>query len=123
MRRLIAAIGLLCFANLVFVQASGACPASTDRASDRIASGPADHSGHGAHGTAPADADGAIDQAPPADSGHPTCLMMSACVLPIDVGRKSADAELRVHPDGVFAASEQVPPSRTTSPDIPPPRA
>ena len=123
MRRLIAAFGLVCFANLAFVQASGACPVPDGVSDARVASGPADHSGHDAHGTAPSDADGTIDQAPPADPGHSTCFMMSACVLLIDVCRAPAGAEHRVHPDGVVAASELLPPSRTTLPDIPPPRA
>ena len=122
MRRLIAVIGLMCFANLAFVQASRACPA-TDGVSDaRIASGAADHAGHGAHGTAPSDADGAMDEAPRED-GHSTCFMMSACALPIDVCGMPADAEHRLHPDCVVAASELLPPSRTTLPDKPPPRA
>jgi hypothetical protein len=123
MRRLIAVIGLMCFANLAFVQASGACPVSDGVSDARIASGPAEHSGHAAHGMPPSDADGAIDEAPPADPGHPTCFMMSACVLPIDLCRTTADAEHRVHADRVVGSSEVLPPSRTTSPDIPPPRA
>ena len=124
MRRVIAALGLLSFANLMFVQASGACPVSGGSThGSEVAASPAEHSGHEGHAPASAPVE-AFGQAPaPGPSHPPACLAMGPCALTVDMsGMVVATASVGTGP-GVVGGSDHLPPSLTTSPELPPPRA
>jgi hypothetical protein len=125
MRRLIAAIGLLSFANLMVLQASGACPLSggSTHGSTSV-SAPSEHAGHEGHVMAAAVDDEALQQAPASQSSHaPDCLTMGPCALALDVGGAVVVASTVAQAQRVAAGSDTLPPSLTTSPELPPPRA
>lgn len=123
MRRLAALLGVLTFANLSLVQASGLCPLEGGHLKAPVASASAHHGEHDGYVSPAADETEAVDEAPPPDAGHPSCLMMGPCGLSLDVGGVLTPPEATEHADGVLAHSDAVPASLTTSPDIPPPRA
>ena len=125
MRRLTAAIALLAFANLVFVQGSGACPLSggSTHGSD-VAASPAEHSGHEGHALTSAPVEEALGQAPSPDTPHPpSCLTMGPCALTLDLSGVVVATATVGASQGVVARSDRLPPSLTTSPELPPPRA
>jgi len=125
MRRLIAAIGLLSFANLMVLQGSGACPLSgaTPHESASV-SAPAGHAGHDGHAMAAAMNEEGLQQAPAPDQSHaPACLTMGPCALTLDVGGAVVVATALGQAQRVVAGSDRLPPSLTTSPELPPPRA
>lgn len=125
MRRLIAAIGLLSFANLVVLQASGTClllGGSTH--GPEATSAMSEHAGHAGHSTAANVNDEALQQAPASQSSHaPGCLTMGPCVLTVDVSRAVTAAAPVQHAHDVAALSDHRPASLTLSPELPPPRA
>ena len=124
MRRLIAALGLLSFANLMVLQASGACPLSGGLTHGfRSVSTPSEHAGHMGHAMAAAVDGESLQQSPASESSHgPDCLTMGPCALTLDVGGAAVVANAVAHPQRVTAGSDRVPPSLTTSPELPPPR-
>ena len=125
MRRLIAALGLLSFANLMVLQASGACPLSGGSThGSRSMSVMSQHSGHEGHAMAGAVGEEALQPSPASPSSHePGCLMMGPCALALDVGRVDVAANTVAQAQRVPAGSDRLPPSLTTSPELPPPRA
>jgi hypothetical protein len=125
MRRLIAALGLLSFANLMVLQASGVCPISGGSThGSTSASTPSEHTGHEGHAMAAAAEDEALQQSPASESSHaPDCLTMGPCALTLDVRDPAVVANAVAHPQWVAAGSDRVPSSLTTSPELPPPRA
>lgn len=126
MRRLIAALGLLSFANLVVLQGSGACPLSGGLThGTRSVSAPSGQAGHQGHAMAATVDEEALQQVPASPSPHapPDCLTMGPCALALDVGGVVVVATPAVHAQRVVAGSDRLPPSLTTSPELPPPRA
>lgn len=125
MRRLIAALGLLSFANLLLVQGSGACPLSgglTDGSGS--VSAPAGHDGHDGYVMAAAANEESLQHSPDSESSHaPRCLTMGPCALTVDVGSVVIVAGTSADAQRVVAGSDRPPPSLTTSPELPPPRA
>lgn len=119
MRRLIACLGLLAFANLVFAQATGACAFASDTAG-AVAPAAVDHAMHVAHDQSPGEA---VDESPATDQTHTACPMMGQCVLTIDVSGASAGTGRLTDGDRVVAVSDRTPTSLTTAPELPPPRA
>jgi hypothetical protein len=122
MHRLIAAFGLLSFANLMVLQGSGACPLSGvaphESASVSV------QTGHAGHAMAAATDEEGLQQPPAPDQSHlPACLTMGPCALTLDVGGAVVVATAEGHAPPVVAGSDRLPPSLTTSPELPPPRA
>lgn len=124
MRRLIAAIGLLSFANLLLVQGSGACPQSGGLThGTESVSAPTGHAGHEGHVMAAAANEESLQQSPDSESSHaPQCLTMGPCALTIDVGSVVVVASMGADAQRVVAGSDRLPLSLTTSPELPPPR-
>lgn len=122
MRRLVALLAVFGYANLSFAQAPGACPLTgATHASGAVSEHATDpHSGH----HAPAATDGeTVDTTPDADGAHPGCVMAGPCGLTVDVGHVAASSVSVAHNESVVGLSDLLPPSLTTAPDIPPPRA
>jgi hypothetical protein len=123
MRRLIAAIPSL-VANLVGLQASGACPLSGGLAhGPESVSATSEHAGHMGHAMAAAVDSESLQQSPGSESSHaPDCLTMGPCALALDVGGAVVVANAVDHAQRVAAGSDRLPRSLTTSPELPPPR-
>jgi hypothetical protein len=125
MHRLIAAIGLLSFANLMVLQASGACPLSGGTMHESASvSAASEHAGHDGHAMAASQDLESLQQSPAPDQSHaPACLTMGPCALTLDVSGAAVVAAAVGPAQGVVAGSDRRPPSLTTSPELPPPRA
>lgn len=124
MRRLIAALGLLSFTNLLLLQGSGACPQSggLTHGSEPV-SAPTGHAGHEGHVMAAAATGESLQQSPDSESHAPHCLTMGPCALTVDVGSVVVAATVGADAQRVAAGSDRRPLSLTTSPELPPPRA
>jgi hypothetical protein len=63
----------------------------------------------------------ALQQSPASESSHaPDCLTMGPCALALDVGGAVVVASTIAHAQRVVAGSDRLPPSLTTSPELPP---
>ena len=66
----------------------------------------------------------ALQQSPSSESSHaPDCLTMGPCALTLDMSGMMVVAAKVDKAEGVVAGSDHWPPSLTTSPELPPPRA
>jgi len=122
MRRLIASLGLLAFANLAFVPLSGACPLSGELSHGaHVAAPTSEHAGH----AMPDSSGHKAVQEHPAEHGPvaPDCLMVGQCTLTVDIGRVAVATTATVRAGRVITAADDQPSSRTPAPETPPPRA
>ena len=125
MRRLTAALALLSFANLAFVQVNRECPLSGG--SRHVVRASASHGGHAAHGghTANTPSDQGSAQAI-SDGDSPkaaVCLTMGPCALTIDVSVIHVASIPAWHAGRVELVSDHLPASLTLALEPPPPRA
>jgi len=123
MRRLIAALSLVALANLIFAQAGSTCPLA--RGAHHAQQAPAPAAGmHEGHDMSAMSNHDTAQSAPDRDSTHaPACLTMGPCALALDVIEVVVTVEPRPDAQNVLAGSYRLPPSLTTSPELPPPRA
>lgn len=122
MRRLIASLGLLAFANLVSAPLSGACPLSGERSHGaHVAAPTSEHAGH----AMPDSSGHEAVQEHPAEHGRgaPDCIMVGQCTLMVDIGRVAVATSATVRAGRVITAADDRPTSRSPAPDTPPPRA
>ena len=119
MRRLIALFSLMSLTNLVFVQAGSACPLVS--APHESAAPTGVHSEHGSS-DAPVSHE-MVHSMPDEGSSHGSpCLAMQACVATLDVATDPVVVVVK-RPMRVDGTSDERPPSLTSTPEIPPPRA
>lgn len=123
MRRLIAALAFLSFANLAFVQADCPLAGRFAHGHEGAASQPG-HAAHAAHAIVTANAQEGVQSVPEgAAPDHSACPMMGPCVLTVDVSGIVGSSASPRQADGVLPSSDQVPASLTLVPEPPPPRA
>jgi hypothetical protein len=126
MRRLIAALAFLSFANIAFVQAD--CPLAGRFAHEhQVAAsqpGHAAHAAHSAHAIATPMGQEGVQSLPEGSAPDSSaCPMMGPCLLTIDVSGIVGSSALPRHADGVLPSSDQLPASLALVPEPPPPRA
>jgi hypothetical protein len=123
MRRLIATLAFLSFANLAFVQAD--CPLAGGSAHGRqVVASQAGHTAHAGHAiSTPIGQEGVQSVPEGAAPNNPACPMMGPCVLTVDVSGIVGSSAPPRQADGVLPSSDQLPASLTLVPEPPPPRA
>jgi len=123
MRRLIAALAFLSFADLAFVQVD--CPLARGFAhGGQVVASQPEHAGHAGHAVpTPTGQEGVQTVPEGAAPNNSACPMMGPCVLTVDVSGIVGSSAPPRQVDGVLPSADQLPASLTLVPEPPPPRA